>query len=299
MGTSRARALARPRLRLLVALAAVILLLGGGWLWLRDSSLVAVRRVSVIGAAGPEAGRIRQALIAAARTMTTLDVHQGDLRNAVQPYPVVKHLEVSTQFPHGMTIHVIEQIPVAAMSVDGHTTAVASDGTLLPGVAVPPQLPLIPLPLAPVGTRLTGSQATGAVAVLAAAPYQVLSRISQVSTVRGHGLVAQLRNGPSLVFGDTAQLDRKWSAALAVLADSGSADASYIDVSVPGRPAAGAGSLPSSSTHAASPATSGTAASASAGAPSAGPTSTSGTTPTAASTSPGTSTAATGSTASG
>jgi hypothetical protein len=59
--------------------------------------------------------------------------------------------------------------------------------------------------------------------------------------------VAQLRNGPSIYFGDANQLAAKWSAAVAVLADSGSAEAVYIDVTDPQRPAAGAGSDSNSS----------------------------------------------------
>ena len=42
--------------------------------------------------------------------------------------------------------------------------------------------------------------------------------------------MAQLRNGPSIYFGDATQLGAKWTAAAEVLADSGSAGAAYIDV---------------------------------------------------------------------
>ena len=49
---------------------------------------------------------------------------------------VVKDLEVSTQFPHGMRIRVIERPPVATVSVAGRTIAVASDGTLLHDLTV-------------------------------------------------------------------------------------------------------------------------------------------------------------------
>jgi hypothetical protein len=88
---------------------------------------------------------------------------------------------------------------------------------------------------------VTDPSATGAVALLTAAPYQLLSRISQVTTVAGHGLVAQLRAGPSIYFGAAADLRVKWASAGAVLADPGSAGAAYIDVSDPVRPVAGAG----------------------------------------------------------
>ncbi len=219
----------------------MIALLVGGWLWLRDSSLVAVEHVTVTGESGTDATQIRSALVAEARNMTTLDVRVGELRMAVAPYAVVKDLRVSTQFPHGMRIRVIEQVPVAVVVAPGRKIAVAGDGTLLRDVLPSSALPTIPLRVAPGGTHLTG-YLLSEVAVVRAAPDQLLSQISQVSTIAPHGLVAQLRNGPSIYFGDANQLAAKWSAAVAVLADSGSAQAVYIDVTDPQRPAAGAGS---------------------------------------------------------
>jgi cell division protein FtsQ len=233
----------------LLALIAVVVVLGGGWLWLRDSSLVAVTRVTVLGASGPDAAKIRQALEASARSMTTLDVSISQLRTAVSPYPVVRDLSVSTQFPHGMRITVLEQRPVGAITLAGHRTAVAADGTLLPNVPVPTSLPAIPVRVLPGGNRVTHAGTRAAVALLAAAPYQFLAHITQVITVASHGLVAQLRAGPTLYFGDATRLAAKWAAVTAVLADHGSPGASYIDVTDPVRPVAGV-SAPASTTTA-------------------------------------------------
>jgi cell division protein FtsQ len=119
--------------------------LGGGSLWVRDSSLVAVERVTVTGESGPDAQQIRAALVAAARTMSTLDVHLDRLRTAVAPYPVVRAIHVSTQFPHGMRIHVVEEIPVAIVMVGGRALPVAGDGVLLHDAGPTPALPLLQL----------------------------------------------------------------------------------------------------------------------------------------------------------
>jgi cell division protein FtsQ len=239
---SRRPALSARKLRLLL-LAAVVggALLLGGWLWLRDSSLVAVSRVSVSGASGPDAGAIRSALAGAARGMTTLDVNLSQLRSAVASFPIVADLRVSTQFPHGMRIRVIERPPVAVVSVEGRNIPVASDGTVLHDMQANASLPVIPLAVPPGGPRLTGA-ARQAIELLAAAPPALLARVGQLTTVAGHGLVAQIRNGPSLYFGDASQARAKWMAATAVLADPGSAGAAYIDVTDPVRPAAGGGS---------------------------------------------------------
>jgi cell division protein FtsQ len=214
-------------------------LLLGGWLWLRDSSLVAVTRVTVSGESGPDAAAIRTALIGAAHGMTTLDVSTSQLRTAVSPFPVVEDLRVSTQFPHGMRIRVIERLPVAVVSVAGRNVAVANDGTLLHELAGGSTLPVVPLTVPPGGPRLI-DPALQAIKLLAAAPAPFLARISQVTTVAGHGLVAQVRGGPSIYFGLATDARAKWIAATEVLADPGSAGAAYIDVTDPVRPAAGA-----------------------------------------------------------
>jgi cell division protein FtsQ len=233
--------LSRPRPGVVALMLAVLIALGAVWLWVRDSSLVSVDRVVISGQSGPDAAQIRAALLAAAKNMTTLDVRMDQLRTAVAPFPVVKDLQVSTQFPHGMRIRVIEQVPVGAVAVGGRTIAVAGDGTLLHDVRVSPSLPAIPLGVPPGGTRLSEPGALHAVALLAAAPYAMIARISQVSTDASHGLVVQLRSGPSIYFGDAGRLAAKWIAAIAVLTDAGSSGAAYIDVTDPARPAAGAG----------------------------------------------------------
>jgi cell division protein FtsQ len=228
----------RVRVRVLAAALAAVVLLVGGWLWLRDSSLVAVQRVSVTGVSGPDAGQIRLVLALAARNMTTLDVHIAQLRMAVAPYPVVKDLRVSTQFPHGMKIQVVEQLPVGALEANGRSVAAGGDGTLLRD-APTGALPAIPVSSLPGGSRVTDRPALEALSLLAATPQRLEPSIGQVTTSPPHGLVVQLRSGPSIYFGDAADLGAKWVAATAVLADPSSAGSTYIDVTDPTRPVAG------------------------------------------------------------
>ncbi|MGZ4272727.1 MAG: cell division protein FtsQ/DivIB [Solirubrobacteraceae bacterium] len=209
-----------------------------------------VQRVTVVGVSGRDATEIRAALVAAARNMTTLNVKTGALRTAVAPFPVVKQIHVTTDFPHRMRIDVVEQVPVALISAAGQQVAVSADGTLLRGASVPASLPTIPLAVSPGGTHVTGPTLQ-VVRLLAAAPYQLLGKVSQASDNGSQGLEAQMRNGPKLYFGTDGDLVAKWSAAAAVLADPGSAGADYIDVTIPSRPAAGAGSDTGSGSHSA------------------------------------------------
>jgi cell division protein FtsQ len=189
---------------------------------------------------------------------------------------VVKDIRVTTHFPHGMDIDVIENVAVGALDVGGQKVAVAPDGTLMHDVTVSPSLPTIPVSVAPSGTRVTSGPAAAAIKLLSAAPRELLPRISQVMTVAPHGLVAQIRGGPSIYFGDATELSQKWIAASAVLADPGSAGAVYIDVTDPQRAAAGSGGDGQSTADAGST-SAGSATSSAAGATTSAGTSTDGT----------------------
>jgi cell division protein FtsQ len=52
-------------------------------------------------------------------------------------------------------------------------------------------------------------------------------------------MMLALRDGPDLIFGTRDDARRKWLAAARVLADQRAAGATYLDVRVPGRVAAG------------------------------------------------------------
>jgi cell division protein FtsQ len=55
----------------------------------------------------------------------------------------------------------------------------------------------------------------------------------------GVGIVVQVRKGPELRFGDASRIPAKWMAAARVLAAAGARGATYIDLRLPERPAAG------------------------------------------------------------
>jgi cell division protein FtsQ len=239
------RAAAMPRVRSVPRLPrwavwalAVTALLIAGLLWLRDSSLVAVQKVTVTGLSGPETARVTRQLETAARDMTTLHVRGDQLRSVVEPYPVVKDLRVSTDFPHGMRITVVENTPVAAVIVDGAKTPVSADGTLLRG-ADQRDLPVVPLRASPGGDRVGDRTARAAIAALAAAPTALRARATRASTTRADGLRITLNNGPELRFGGADRLAAKWAAAAAVLSSEDARGATYLDLRYPERPAAG------------------------------------------------------------
>ena len=234
----------RPRISVRgIAIAVLVLvLLGCGWLWFRDSSLVAIKRVRVTGLSGPYVPQIRRDLTSAAKLMTTLDVNVARLEAAVSQFPDVRSLQVNTNFPHAVEIHVVEQVPVATIATGGGAEIVDTDGALLEHApSLPGPLPTIPLRSAPAGGLVAAPGARAAIAALAAAPYAFITHIANATSTAAHGVIVQLRNGPQIYFGSTEELSAKWAAALAVLSQSNAAGADYVDVSDPRRPAAGAG----------------------------------------------------------
>ncbi len=232
------------RLRSLHTLLLVLVLvfLGGlGWLWYRSSPLVKVKHVTVAGLTGPDVPQIRNALTDAALQMTTLHMQINKLEAAVEQYPYVHALTVTREGAHSVLIRVDEQVPVALVKIAGADRVVDADGTLLPtGTVAHGALPTVALSSVPTGTKITQPQARGAIAVLAAAPYALLAHVVDATSSSSHGVIVQLRNGPQLYFGPTTELNSKWDAVVAVLQNSGSDGASYIDVTDPDRPAAGA-----------------------------------------------------------
>jgi cell division protein FtsQ len=222
--------------------AVVVLLAGacvGGWFWLRDSSLVRVDKVQIAGITGPEAPAVRDALDQAAREMTTLHVDEKRLRRAFAVYPQVKDLQVEAKPLHELRITVLERQPVALVSAGGQRVPVAGDGTLLRGRVSGANLPAINADALPAGPTVTDPQQLHLLSVLAGAPDAMRRHVERLELERTQ-LVAVLRDaGPQIVLGDWSRPRAKWVAAARVLSDDSSAGASYIDVRLPERPAAG------------------------------------------------------------
>ena len=228
---------ARRRTRVVLGIAVLLAVLTPLALWLRNSSLVAVERVSVTGIDGSQAADVRRALTRAGRDMTTLNVRENALLSAVTAYPVVRSLRTETDFPHGLRIIVTAHEPVAALRSGGGLTAVAADGTLLRGTATR-GLPVVAIGGRRSAQRLRRGEALGAVRLMAAAPRALRGRVTRV--YRGpRGLTTTMDEGPKLNFGGAGRPGAKWGAAAQVLASGTSRGAAYLDLRIPERPVAG------------------------------------------------------------
>jgi cell division protein FtsQ len=234
--------LSSRRVRAGVAIAVVLTIAGAFGLWLRTSSLVGVRQVTITGIDGRQSSAIREALTVAARGMTTLAVDDHELLASVAAYPVVRSLRVSADFPHRLRIAVNAYDPVAAVQACGVSpAAVASDGTILRGTTTK-GLPLVGVKTLPGGDRVTDAAGLQAIRLVAAAPAPLRAKVVRVYRST-RGLSATVHDGPKLYFGGGDRLGAKWVAAARVLAEDSAQGATYVDVRIPERPVAG-GFLP-------------------------------------------------------
>ncbi len=227
-----------PRIALL-AVAIALPLLACGWLWLRQSPFVAVQHVQISGVRGADAPAVDAALTQAAHGMSTLDVNAGALRAAVAPLRLVREVRAIPNFPHGLRIEVVEQLPVAVLTAGAARTAVAADGAVLGPALASGSLPSIGASVLPgTGVHVGGASLLAELTVLGAAPAALARHVERVFT-GAKGLTVAMRDGLLVYFGDDTLPHAKWLSLARVLADSSSAGASYVDVRLPSHPAAG------------------------------------------------------------
>lgn len=229
----------RPRRVLILVLIAALALAAVYVFWLRDSALVAVERTEVTGLSSERAAEIQNALAEAATGMTTLHVDTAELREVASSYPEVAAIEIDPDIPTVLEVEVTERRPVATVAgPDDELVPVAADGTLVPTLGTPAELARLPQPQADATGALADERNQTALAVVTAAPTELAERIELVEQREG-ALVAEIAGGPAIVLGDESRLEAKWLAASAVLAEGAAASASYVDVALPERPAAG------------------------------------------------------------
>jgi hypothetical protein len=230
----------RGRRRLVAGVTGVAIVLAGTYLAVvRELAVFRIDAVAVEGASSGYGGRLADELGAAARHMTTLHVREDELRRIAERYPAVVSLEANAELPNRLAIGIVERPAVGLVKGPrGRLVPVAADGNLLGGQPVDRPLPRLEGQAA--RRRGRGGATTLAAARLAsAAPGSLAAWLERIDR-RERGWVVELRGGPELRFGPPVELERKWSAAAAVLAAPSARGTRFIDVRLPDRPSAGA-----------------------------------------------------------
>ena len=236
----------------MIALVALAALAAGYLFWLRDSSLVAVDDVEVVGVTGGEREQIVAELTRVGEQMTTLHVDPERIERAAARFPTIASVSVDPNFPHGLRIEVTERPPRLLVSAGGEQVPVAADGTLLAGVPAPEEgLPVLELDQVPAAGSLGGAPLEQAL-VVGAAPEPLRPLIEKIEHSDDYGVEITLRGEIPVRFGTGARAAEKWAAAAAVLADPKLDALTYVDVRVPERPAVGGGGVAAAARRASS-----------------------------------------------
>jgi cell division protein FtsQ len=228
------------RYRLGIVLILAVCAAAGYMFWLRDSSLVAVNNVDVVGVTSGDREQIVSQLTVAAEQQTTLHTDPAKLERLAAGFPTIASVNIETNFPHGMRIEVNERPPALIVESGHQKLPAAADGTLLAGVSVPDHndLPVLAVDRLPNGQMLEGNTLSEAL-VLGSVPPPLRPLIEKVSHSGDYGVEVTLRGGIPIRFGSGIRAAEKWASAATVLANPDLTSLTYLDVRVPERPVAG------------------------------------------------------------
>lgn len=225
-----------------VVVAIVIAALGGGaYVLARESSLLALQRIDVVGAPPPVAARVRAALAAFdGASLVTLDGPAVQRRLA--ELPVVAAARYDRDFPHTLRVFVRPERPVAVLRRGAESWLVSARARVMARLdrGAERSLPRIWATRAVavlLGATLSGDAARGVEAVAPLAGKRFGGRVASVRAGDGE-LTLVLRSGLELRLGDTADLLLKLAVGQRIANVLGNVPG-YVDLSVPGRPVSG------------------------------------------------------------
>ena len=145
---------------------------------------------------------------------------------------------MTTDFPHAMRIDVVEHKAVAALEVGDEQIAATGSGLLLRGVAVDSDLPTIRMDAPPAGERVTNANTRAALRIAAAAPDRLRERVLRLWT-GPKGMMLALTDGPDLSSATASTPAASGSRRPACWPAPEAAGATYLDLRIPERVAAG------------------------------------------------------------
>lgn len=229
-----------PSLRSAVAGVALLALALGGYAVLRTSSAFAIRHIVVGGASPKVAADVRRAL-APFRGRSLLGLDGAELARRVDALPSVVSVGYDRSFPHTLRLTVVAEQPVAVLHRGTETWLLSARGRVITKIptGTHPGLARIWLPRkgrVEVGETLLSEPALVSARAVALATRFPL-RVATASLAHGE-LTFHLRSGLLLYLGEPNDIRLKLAIVRRALHRL-PAGATYLDVSLPGRPVAG------------------------------------------------------------
>jgi cell division protein FtsQ len=227
----------------IVAGLAIAAAAGCAYAGARETSVFAVRQIEVRGAPPAVAAEVRAAL-GDVRGRSLVGLDGAALERRVEALPTIFAVSYDRAFPHTLRLVVRAERPVAVLRQADSSWLVSARGRIvqplhagalaaLPRIWIPRSVPIVR------GGTLSLDGGAGAARVLGLLardgfPGRVVS-----ATVQHSEVFVQLRSGFVVRLGRPVDLDLKLAIARRLVPRLG-AQERYLDVSVPGRPVAGA-----------------------------------------------------------
>lgn len=237
----------RRRRIVLGAIGAAVCVLAG--YWLATGPVLTINGVTVKGYHGPDAAQLQSELASAASHGGSLVSPPVDSMTAIaQRFPGVQTINVARAWPLGLSVTVIPADPFAIVVAHGERSVVVSGRGLVMGPVprrtVRPSIVLSePIPAFGHPLPAWAMQVIGFLEVIH--PHS-RPRIQGLTYAQGE-LTGHLSKGPLLILGTLDHLAEKAAAVNAILAavpGKALATKTYLDVTVPDRPALGTGAPP-------------------------------------------------------
>lgn len=225
---------ARGRLKWVIW-GVLILVAVGATVWLVNSPLLSIRSVTVTGADRTDPAALASSLEAAPGT-PTMSVNAGAVEAALLEDPWIAQADVIVSWPGSIEIHVVERVPLVAITIDDEAFRAAADGVLVEqstSGAIPPLITTDLSASARVGDRISDDPILGAIAFVEALP-PALQRSTKLSVVGGE--VGAEVDGLIVLLGRPTDMAAK-AAAVEALVATGIDPGSRLDVTAPLRPA--------------------------------------------------------------
>ena len=230
----------RRRLRVLGGVTVVVVLAAAGSWLATDSPLLDLDRVVVEGAVQTTPTEVRFAS-GLRLGQALLDVDEGAATRSVEALPWVRFAVVSRRWPGEVRIRLVEREPVAVAPAGGGAVAlIDGEGRVLEWIDVaPPGLPVLAglPPAGPAGSTL-GADGVATLAVAVALPAELRARTVGVAPAPGGGGEVEMSLSPEgmVRLGPPEDLDRKFTAIRAVLAQVDLQNLAVLDVRRPESP---------------------------------------------------------------
>ena len=230
-----------PAPRSLVVGLAILAVAGGAYVGARETSVFAVRSITVSGGPPGLQAQVRRALTPLLGT-SLLALDGAAVEQRVEALPGVLSARYDRSFPHTLRVAVVPERPVAVLRRGPDSWLVSARGRVVSrmGRGGDTALPRIWVPTAvqvSVGGFLDATHGGSAARALALVADHFPARIATASFTGGD-LTFRLRSGLELRLGDATDVRLKLAIVRRALYDL-PPGATYLDVSVPRRPVAG------------------------------------------------------------